>query len=448
MVDQLEQGQGFTEPIVWNFLNPRSSIAHPMDYWMPLGIILYYCSRLIWGVSGEIWLNIFIWSSLSLAVYFQVKKHTGSRFSSFFAFFLMLGCGRNLFYLLTTDNIAFYAAIGFLLFSNLHKAEDCWLKIAFVSALAALMRIEGTLVAAFACFFVFYRCRRYRVLALVIIAILVFISPWMIRNFLVLGKLWTSNLKALLIVNYNDIFCSDFSGSLENFISQGWKQILEQRLVGFWASLLNLLLIPGMFLFCVLWLPGLKRVWNEQGRGPVGLLLLMLAFCALIVPLQADRGTAMHISALFLPFFAMISGIGFDEIKNKMEKNKSLFILVAGLLFFWSGWATWYSTRQMIRVQNEINAPYLELKRLVPEISEKTAVSVSPIRVFIESGAKGVMFSASTKIAANKLADKFGCNLIILDNRAKFTDWRTPAGFEKIASTSHLLIFQRIRSDL
>ena len=38
---QLYKGQGFTEPFVWNYLDPPETVPHPgFSYWMPLASIL------------------------------------------------------------------------------------------------------------------------------------------------------------------------------------------------------------------------------------------------------------------------------------------------------------------------------------------------------------------------------------------------------------------------
>jgi hypothetical protein len=50
-----------------------------MDYWMPLGIVFYYLSRFFAGISGEVWLNIFIWAVLCVMVFKDTLKITGEK---------------------------------------------------------------------------------------------------------------------------------------------------------------------------------------------------------------------------------------------------------------------------------------------------------------------------------------------------------------------------------
>src|SRR5512136_2130317 len=49
---RLAQGQGFTDPYVWNYLDQPSGLPHPSHlYWMPLPSILVAISQAIFGVN-------------------------------------------------------------------------------------------------------------------------------------------------------------------------------------------------------------------------------------------------------------------------------------------------------------------------------------------------------------------------------------------------------------
>ncbi len=414
-----------------------------MDYWMPLGIILYFLSRLIGGQGAEVGLNVIIWSFVAISVFFRIKSATESNFSASLGFFSMLFAGRSIFYLLTTDNIAFYAAIGFLLFWLLGQQKFQPFKVALVCASAMLMRIEGVIIVGFVFIYTLWKERNFKSICLMLFLILILTSPWIYRNFTELGKLWPSNYKALFLVEYNDIFCSEYSGDIDRFFKQGTIKIFRQRLSGFITGFVNLCFVPGMIFFCLLWPLGMIDLWQREGRSFFALMLLFLVFCGLIIPLQAERGTAMHISALFVPYFSVMNGLGINRLMKNANRLKKFVVLLAFFLFGWAIWVTGYSVKMMVKNQNSINQPYQQLIDVFPEIERFRVVSVSPIRVFHETGAKGVMISASSQINASQLADKYNCDVIILDNRAEFRDWNIPEGFEKMASTSHLLIMKR-----
>jgi hypothetical protein len=49
---QLDNGQGFSEPFIWNYLDPPDGLPHPgYAYWMPLTAILGWLGMTIGGHS-------------------------------------------------------------------------------------------------------------------------------------------------------------------------------------------------------------------------------------------------------------------------------------------------------------------------------------------------------------------------------------------------------------
>lgn len=443
MTDQLESGKGFTEPVLWNYLNPRDEIEHPMDYWMPAGIVYYYLARLFAGISGEIGINIIVWSLLATAVFFWTFLRTNCRFSAVAAFLVTLLGGRNLFYVLTTDNLALYALFG-LAFMYILDAKK-WNSFAggVLAGLLILTRIEGTLIAGSIWILAFLRSKSSRTLLATVCITLLVILPWIIRNQIVLGKIWTSNLKSLLIVNYTDIFSPEFSGTWNEFVSQGFSSILQQRLKGFFTSLMQFIIIPGLFVFYPLWWAGLKSLWESIGRGFTCLLWLMFLFCAILIPIQAERGTALHISAFFQTFYSVITGVGLHCLFQKFASSNRQKVLMILLLASWAGVGTLYSIARLNANYLEVSAPYTELAKMMPQIKANKVLSVSPIRLYVETGARGVMLSGATKISASALAKKYDCDLIILDKRSENAQQTIGHPFIRTATTEHLEIFKK-----
>ncbi len=195
MATRLATGHGFTEPVIWQNLNKYDTIERPMDYWLPLGILIYHLARIVSAEAGEIWCNILIWSVLALFVYLETMRHTRSHFYATCAYLFHLFHGRNLFYLLTTDNFAFSALLGyfFLRSAAMNEAKQAGLN----AGLFMLLRIEGGAYAVFAWLqLLTNRKGRQSFVFAGITALLV--TPWIIRNLVVFGRPWTSNPSALL----------------------------------------------------------------------------------------------------------------------------------------------------------------------------------------------------------------------------------------------------------
>lgn len=444
MAGQLEKGAGFTEPFIWHFLSDYNNLEHPMDYWMPLGIVFFFLARLCAGVAGEIWLNFVVWSILSVLVFIEVKKITNSFLNAAFAYCTMLFCGRYLFYLLTTDNMAFYALFGFFLFKQLGSKKSRWYFTAVISALVALTRIEGFLIALFCGLCEFYRCRRITAFAGYLIILSIALSPWMIRNYQTLGHPWPSNSKALFLRQYDDMFRRNATLTLDNYLSLGSKKILEQKARGIGLSILNLVIAPGMFVMYPFWLAGLLKLWKQGGKFFFLLLVFFVIFCGLVIPIQSDKGSALHISAFFLPFYAILNGVGFSMLKEHYQMRRSRYLLISSIVVLWLMFASHYSVNRLVNEYAADNGPY---ESLFAEISfdERRIVSSAPVKVYLETCAQGVISSSYNESEPLKLADAFACDVIITDRRASgYKPLPKASGWQEIASNTYLNVFFRL----
>lgn len=441
LAGQLENGKGFTEPIIWQFLKDYKDIERPMDYWMPLGIIFYYLARTVVGVAGEVWLNILIWSLLSSWVFIEVKSITRSTLNGFFAYCTMLFSGRIMFHLLTTDNIAFYALFGFLFFKLAGRKDSNWALAAIVGGMSALMRIEGVIIAFFGGMFEFFKTRSLKVLAGYLLVLIVVLAPWMVRNYTVLGHPWPSNSKGLYLKAYEDLFREGVPGTLESYLSLGYEKIYDQKMKGLRLALINLIAFPGMFVFYPLWLFGLIKIWRREGKFFAFLLSAFVLFCGLAFPLQAEKGTAMHISAYFFPWFAILNGVGLSALTNHYRVQKKYSVLMIMILVSWSLVATHYSAAKLIETYVKANAPYTEILAGQSNLKGSNVVSDYPVRVYLQSKAGGVVYSPLSVSTREMLAKKMGCSFILIDKRADKNKWLGHPDWKEIASNSELLLF-------
>ncbi|MDD2998052.1 MAG: hypothetical protein PHV05_03250 [Candidatus Riflebacteria bacterium] len=445
MVDQLEQEKGFAEPVIWHNLNKYDDLEHPIDYWMPLGIVLYYLARLTMGIAGEVWLNIFIWAFLAVIIYSKVLTLTKSRFCALVAFLAHIFCGRNIFYVLTTDNMAFSAILGYFYFNSLGNKDSKWYLTAIIGGLIALLRIGGVIFAAMGGIFEFYKTRRLRVLFLYSCLVLVILSPWIIRNIQVLNTPWPSNTKAIFLRNYGDFFNEEFKGTLEDYLVLGYKEIISQKLKGLRISLLNLVLLPAHFLFFPVWFPGLIAFWR---RGNKGFTLFFVIFfwllCGLAFTHQSEKGTALHISAFFYPAYAILTGMGLSALlESSSARRKKLYYFIGVSMVLWGMCVSYLSTRGIALQYSEDNAPYIQLFKEFPPASTDLIVSPYPLYVYYLTGCKGVVASKHTSKGPGAMADKYACNLIVTSTKNMHVEKPDPQSWQTIASHSLLVLYQR-----
>lgn len=445
MVDQLDNGQGFTEPVIWHHLNKYETIEHPMDYWMPLGIVLYYLSRMLMGIAGEVLLNILIWAVLAVLIYGKALELTESKFCTLIALLAHMFCGRNIFCLLTTDNTAFAGILGYLFFNSLGSKNSVWPKTAIIGGLIALLRIEGLIFAAFGGLFEFYKTRQLKVLFLYTCLLLAVISPWIIRNIQVLGTPWPGNSKVVFLQNYGEFFNEKFKGTLNHYLEQGCDEILSQKLNGLKISILNLVLVPAHFLFLPVWLSGLVAFWQRGNPGyTLFFVIVFCLLCGLAFTHQSEHGTALHISAYFYPSYAILSGLGLSALLKRAKTTRRFTYYCLGIaMVAWSVFVSYVvNLHSAVQYATE-NAPYIQLfEEFTPE-PEDQIVSPYPLYVYFLTGCKGVVASKFTTAGPEAVADKYGCNIIITHSQHMHPVSPHPQGWNMIASNPISALYKR-----
>jgi hypothetical protein len=441
MTDQLEKGAGFEEPFIWHHLNKYEKLVHPTDYWMPFGTILFYFARLVFGRSNEVWLNILIWSFLSVAIFNFCLQITKNYFASLVSFMVLAFAGKYLYCILTTDNMVIYACLGFIFFRLLGSQKDRSAYLGVISGLITLTRIEGHIFAFFAFIFQGLKTRNLRSILLMLLLFVVTLSPWLIRNKIALGDCWPLNSQGLFIRHYNEIFYEDFVGNLEHYLGLGYKTIIKQKLAGLWISLLQIFAVPGIFFYYPLWFLGLIVIWNKDGKYFSFLLVVFWLLCGLLFTIQAARGTTMHISTFFLPHFAAITGIGLDYL-NRQKKLKRRFYYGIGIfVIFWSLSFSIISCIKQGKEYDSDNNPYKECFKKVVIPKNETVVSTYPIYTYHHEGCSGVI--SFKKTGPEFLAEKYKCNYILMDDRLNVEVLPNPKDWLKIYEKPPINLYKR-----
>ncbi len=442
MAARVGAGNGFVEPVIWQYLNPYNSIEHPMDYWMPLGVLAYCLADMVAGSAGQIGLNITIWAILTTMVFVEVLKLTKSNFCAMVAFFLLIFHGRNLFYLLTTDNFAFSAILGFLIIKMLGNKTPSGGTVAFLSGLLALLRIEGFVFALLSAAWELKKDFRLKTGIKIVTVFLLTISPWIFRNLIVFGRFWTSNTKALFLVNYYDFFNDTANLTLKNYLAQGWDNILAQKASGLMHSFANLIIVPVHLLLLPLLTVGIACLWQNYGKIFTTFLTLSLLMCGLLFPLQSEHGTVIHLSAFFYPFYYIFAGVGLSRLTKRYKLRPKVYmgIGIASIILSF-----------IVSISFIIHfAPFHEKDfRLYDQLFSKAkptnhdrVVSANPLMLYHLTGAPGALASKLTS-HPQVIADKYHCNIIITDPIFISSEIIDTTRWAIIASESGVQLFRR-----
>lgn len=317
---RLSEGKGFTEVVLWNYLDMPAILPHPSHtYWMPLpsiisalGIWLFRSQNYLAMQSGFILLaGLIPVLAAQLSQMFINKKVAG-----WMAGIISIFSGYLFIYYSLTETFVIYMVFGalitILLFENESNTESRIPRIVkslIIGILVGLMhmsRADG--VIWFGIIFLFMLIRyaraqqkkRFRILLFFVIGYLLITSPWYIRNINTFGSLIPAgNNLTLWITNYDQTFSYPATKlSLSSWLEQGIWSIISTRLSALWMNVKNLIAFQGMVILLPLMVYGVWKNRNdERVRFTVFMLLATTFIMTIVFPFAGSRGGYIHSSA-------------------------------------------------------------------------------------------------------------------------------------------------------
>ena len=264
---QLAQGEGFTEPFLWNYLEDADGLPHPSHaYWMPLASILSAAGMRLTRGYLDAAQHQFDFASAQMAFIFLsalvplITAHlafslTQKRNLALISALLALFSGYYAPFLTTTDTFSLYMVLGGSFLLAL-KIERIWLKaiiLGFLSALFHLSRADGAVWLIIAAISLFLSLRGMErrsnpflsSFLFLFSSYLLIITPWLLRNYTTFGTPLAPNGDQMLwLTTYDQIFAYPAGNlSLQTWLASGWGEIIKARL---WALQLNLGTILGV----------------------------------------------------------------------------------------------------------------------------------------------------------------------------------------------------------
>lgn len=330
---RLVQGHGFSEIILWNYLDDPQGLPHPShSYWMPLASIIAAFGMWLTGQHDFFSARIpFILLAglvppLTAVLAYQItQRRELAVLSGLLAAFPTYSVS----YLASIDNFTLYRILGALFFIFLAKFSY---KTAFgLGLLAGLMnfsRSDGLLWLALALLAVFLHLFSAHRLALrrwvgplLISAALIFLgyflvmAPWFARNLTELGSpMPPGGSRAMLLVQYEDTYIYPASQlTLERWLNAGWQSIAAARLNALWINLGTAFFVfGGLFLAPFILIANWKLRRDTRIQvGVLGFLALFLVM-TLIFPFAGSRGSFLHAGAAFMPLGWALAPIGLE----------------------------------------------------------------------------------------------------------------------------------------
>ncbi|MGI9309388.1 MAG: ArnT family glycosyltransferase [Gammaproteobacteria bacterium] len=347
----LTRGQGFTEHIVWNYLYLPESVVHPgFLYWMPLSSMIAALGLLLFGEAYSSAQFGFVLLSACLPVMtYMIAIEAGRNVRhAFIAALLMIFSGVYFREWTVIDSFTPFALFGVLALYGFGKLFDSrqagWAIFAGVcTGLANLARPDGPLLLiAFAALLSLQwispkivlanRGAFSRDAALFVIAVGAFLltmTPWYVRNFLLIGAATVpGGLDTIWLCSYYDFFSFGKDLGFSEYLACGWGTILDSKLWAVWRNTLRFSGEQGMWILLPLAYIGRKPFMsNTLFRLATVYGVLLFVAMSLVFTFPGARGSWYHSAGVLMPFLCVAAVQGIEPIAEDIARrnpNRSL----------------------------------------------------------------------------------------------------------------------------
>lgn len=330
--EQLADGKGFTDPILWNYLDDPETLPHPSHgYWMPLASILAAISLWLTPLRGlteariiflllagfippiTAWLTWSLTSDRSTRLRLNLASLAGllAAFPGFYLSFLSV-----------PDAFGLYMLLG-AVFLGLVNTDGTWIKwfaLGFLAGLMHLARADGFLwlgVAGLAVILEYglWNTKFMSRMAFSVLGYSIVMVPWMLRNLSVFGTpLAPGGARALWVLNYDELFSFPSATlTFERWWASGLGEILRVRLFALGQNLQTLLGVQGAVFLLPLVIIGLWQL-RKNRAVQVGVFAwgVTLVVMSLVFPFSGARGGFFHSGAAVQPLFWAVVPMGLE----------------------------------------------------------------------------------------------------------------------------------------
>ncbi len=333
----LLQSHAFVEPIIWNYLDPPAGLPAPSHlYWMPLPSILVALAQAILGPTFKASQIPFILLTAALPlVSFLTSWHLShNQRHALIAGVLTIFSGFFLPYWTIPETFAPFAVAGGLALYCLARwgenRDGWWLLAAgLLAGLGHLGRADGILLLLAGLIFVVVQQTGKRVslpatkttptiiaraVALLTLGYLVVMTPWFMRNWLVIGSpLSAAGARTVFMRSYDELFSYGTPLTWEHLSAWGWGNILRSKLGAAWSNLQTFVAVDNLIFLTPLTLIGLWQMRKRPFLWPAALYAaLLFGVMTLFFTFPGARGGVFHSSAALLPAIMAVAMVGLD----------------------------------------------------------------------------------------------------------------------------------------
>lgn len=329
---RLANGFGFTEEIIWQYLDEPTTLPTPShSYWMPVPSLLAAGGYLItasfrgaqfpfWLLSGFLpllsWmiartLGLMRWQALAAALF------TAS--GGFYAGWLNQPA--------TFAPFAWFGGLCLLLQSQgmftQRRKGWYWGLAGVLAGFAHLTRADGVLLLLSGLLLLFWMGWRerhtanWRLAGLFVVGYTAVMGGWMIRNWLIWQRpLSVAGTQTIFLTSYDDLFAYGRTFDFNHLLSWGLENMIQSRLDGLWIGFQTFLAVNGfIFLFpFIVW--GWHHLYKKQSKQMLPLTLytiILYGTMTLIFTFPGQRGGLFHSSIGIWPWCMVLAPVGIER---------------------------------------------------------------------------------------------------------------------------------------
>ena len=478
---RLAGGYGFTEMIIWQFLDDPVGLPAPSHtYWMPLPSILAAAGYALRDdFSGAQLLFWLLGGLLPLLAYTISRQLTGQRWQAWVAALFTAVGGYYAAFLGQPSTFAPFAWTGGVcllalgLATAYQRSSDpsvpaarvmrrsrrrwWWLVAGLTAGLAHLTRADGFLLLLVALLVWFFEARSWWLdsrkrrisppldesagrqsqgrsrflgyLALLMLGYFLIMGWWFARNWLVLGRpLSTAGTQSAFLTTYDDLFAYGRVNDLQGFFAWGWQNILRSRLQGAWLGIQTLVVIPGLIFLVPFILAALVSFYRRTTsrlliRPMVIYTVALFISAAFVFTLPGMRGSLFHSSVALWPWSTALAaagiGLSVDWVAARLShwQPERAKLIFSGLFIIMALLFTFFVSQVRLSPDEDPDA-YRQVGAVVPSSSVIMAGNAPALHYY--TGLPAISVPNEPVGIVVQAADRYGVTHVMLnENRPR-----------------------------
>ncbi len=333
---RLADGAGFTEQVIWQFLDNPTGLPTPShSYWMPLPSLLAAAGYLGGGTFAAAQFPFVLLTGLLPLLAYAISSYlSAERWQAVVAALFTMSGGYFAAVWNQPETFAPFAWAGggcllclaWIQEKPVGQTAVFWLLPGLLAGLAHLTRADGLLflLVAIGVWLVaarpkgtpFLLTTHLPALFFLLVGYLSIMGGWFLRNWLVWGRpLATAGGQTIFLTTYDDLFAYGRTFNLSTFLAWGWENILQSRLEGVSLALQNFVAVCGLIFLTPFVVWGWGKVARERPflRPLNWYTLALFVAMSLIFTFPGGRGGLYHSSAALWPWCMALAPVGISQ---------------------------------------------------------------------------------------------------------------------------------------